>query len=417
LGKKGDKIVPKLDEAAGTKEQRAIAMNRPQTVIGFINAAHFLDHYAMLVFAAAVLVMGPVLGLSYAELLPYATPGFVAFGAGSLLTGWLGDRWSRRHMMVIFFLGIGLAMIAVGAVQTPFQLGAALLVVGLFAAIYHPVGTAMLVSYADKLGREVGINGVWGNLGVASSALATGMIAQYIGWRWAFILPGVVAIAIGIVFATRVRHEVRRGHKQIQTGARVSKPAMRRVIVALVITVIATSTTFNAVTVALPKLFAERLTELTTSPAVLGMIAAGVYVFGALAQYTIGSLIDRHSLKTVFLPLSLVLAPLLYLGAGVPVVLVAIGVIIAMFGQLTINDAMVGKYTSEEWRGRAFAARYFLGFTAAGASVGLVAWLHDTGGFALMLRALGGLCVLIILGALVFPNEERADAVAGQPAE
>ena len=94
---------------ASSKEPR---MNRPQTVIGFVNAAHFIDHYAMLVFAAAVILMGPALGISYSELLPYATPGFVAFGAGSLLTGWLGDRWSRRHMMAIFFLGIGVSMIA-----------------------------------------------------------------------------------------------------------------------------------------------------------------------------------------------------------------------------------------------------------------------------------------------------------------
>jgi MFS family permease len=146
------------------------SMNSPARVISFVNAAHFIDHYSMLVFAAAVIVMGPALGMAYSELLPYATPGFVAFGAGSLLTGWLGDRWSRRHMMVIFFVGIGASMIAVGLVRTPLQLGAALLSIGLFASIYHPVGTAMIVSYADKLGREMGLNGVWGNLGVASSA-------------------------------------------------------------------------------------------------------------------------------------------------------------------------------------------------------------------------------------------------------
>src|ERR1700757_3261053 len=122
-------------------------MNSPTRVIGFVNAAHFIDHYAMLVFAAAVIVMGPVFGMSYAELLPYAAPGFIAFGAGALLTGWLGDRWSRRHMMAVFFLGIGVSLILVGLVQTPLQLGAALLAVGLFASIYHPVGTAMLVAH------------------------------------------------------------------------------------------------------------------------------------------------------------------------------------------------------------------------------------------------------------------------------
>ena len=105
-------------------------MNSPSRVISFVNAAHFIDHYAMLIFAAAVIVMGPALGMAYSELLPYATPGFIAFGAGSLHTGWLGDRWSRRHMMLIFFLGIGASMIAVGLVQTPLQLGAALLLIG-----------------------------------------------------------------------------------------------------------------------------------------------------------------------------------------------------------------------------------------------------------------------------------------------
>src|SRR4051812_16527860 len=132
-------------------------MNNPHTVIGFVNAGHFIDHYAMLVFAAALVVIGPAFAMGYSELLPYAMPGFVAFGAGSLLTGWLGDRWSRRHMMVIFFLGIGTALMATGSVQTPMQLGAALLAIGLFAAIYHPVGTAMLVAHADRLGREIGI--------------------------------------------------------------------------------------------------------------------------------------------------------------------------------------------------------------------------------------------------------------------
>src|ERR1700681_778156 len=113
-------------------------MNHPARVIGFVNAAHFIDHYSMLIFAAAVIVMGPALGMTYSELLPYATPGFVAFGVRSLLPGWLGDGGSRRHMMVIFFVGIGASMIAVGLVQTKLELGAALLWIGLFAALLYP---------------------------------------------------------------------------------------------------------------------------------------------------------------------------------------------------------------------------------------------------------------------------------------
>jgi MFS family permease len=388
-------------------------MNNPTRVIGFVNAAHFIDHYAMLIFAAAVIVMGPALGMAYSELLPYATPGFIAFGAGSLITGWLGDRWSRRHMMVIFFCGIGLSMISVGLVQTPLQLGAALLSIGVFASIYHPVGTAMIVSYAEKLGHEMGLNGVWGNLGVASSALVTGVVGQYLGWRYAFIIPGVVTIGIGIAFALLVVHEDRTGSKQAAAQARVARQDMWRVILALFIVVIAISTTFNAITVALPKLFAERLADLTKSPALLGVIAACVYVFGAMTQYTIGKLLDKHSLKTVSLPLSFVLAPFLYFAAtlsNLPLIIVSIGIVMGAFGQVTVNDAMVGKYTSEEWRSRAYAVRYFIGFTAAGASVGLVAWLYQQGGFVTMLHAFAGLCLLVIAAAFILPNEIKVSA-------
>src|SRR6201981_164754 len=390
-------------------------MNNPSRVIGFVNAAHFIDHYSMLIFAAAVIIMGPATGLAYSELLPYATPGFIAFGAGSLLTGWLGDRWSRRHMMVIFFFGIGASMIAVGLVQTPLQLGAALFSIGVFASIYHPVGTAMLVSYADKLGREMGLNGVWGNLGVASSALVTGVIGQYLGWRFAFFVPGAITILVGVAFAWLVAHEDRKGSKQAAAQARVAKEDMWRVIVALLMVVIAISTTFNAVTVALPKLFAERLANLTKSPALLGVIAACVYVFGAMTQYTIGKLIDRYSLKAVSLPLSLMLAPFLYLAAtlsNLPLIIAAIGIVMGAFGQVTVNDAMVGKYTSEEWRSRAYAGRYFVGFTAAGASVGLVAWLYHQGGFVTMLHAFGALCLLAIVRALILPREITVPADA-----
>ena len=381
-------------------------MNRPQTVITYVNIAHFIDHYAMLIFAAAVILMAPAFGLGYAEMLPYATPGFVAFGAGSLATGWLGDRWSRRHMIAIYFVGIGLSMISVGFVQTPMQLGVALFAIGIFASIYHPVGTAMIVSYAEKIGREVGINGVWGNLGVALSALITGVLAQYLGWRWAFILPGVVTVGIGVAFMKAVHHEVRTGHATQQVTVRIAKNDMWRVFLALLLVVVASSTTFNAVTVALPKLFAERLSDLTTNPAMLGIITACVYMFGALTQFNVGKLLDKYSLKHVFLVLALLPAPLLYGAAlfnNVLLLVVSVGLVMGMFGLVTVNDAMVGKYTADEWR--------------AGVAVGLIAWLHEMGSFALTLKVFSALCVLIVVAALVFPAEQRKPELSAQPAE
>lgn len=389
-------------------------MNSPKKVIGFINLAHFIDHYAMLVFAAAVIVMAPVFDMTYSQLLPYATPGFIAFGAGSLISGWLGDRWSRRNMLAIFFIGMGLALLGTTLIQTPIQLGVALFAVGIIASIYHPVGMAMLTSYSEKLGRELGINGVYGNLGVASSAVITGLICEYLGWRWAFVLPGVIAIGIGLIFMTTIHDEKITKKSMGVGGARVSKNVMALVVVSLVLTIIASSTTFNAITVALPKLFQERLAEITQNTALLGLIASTVYVFGALAQYIIGNLLDKYPLKKIFMPLAIFLVAMLYIAAetsGLLLILISIGIVISIFGQVTVNDTMVGKYTSDEWRARAFAVRYFLGFTAAGASVGLVALLYANGGFALMLQAFAAFCFLVVIGAFIFPTEQMKDSV------
>src|SRR3990170_6423917 len=108
----------------------------------FLNIGHTLDHLFLLIYPTVVLAMSPEFGRSYSEMLPLALGGFIAFGAGSLPAGWLADRWSRRGMMIVFFIGIGAASIVTGLVQAPWQIAAALTLMGLFAAIYHPVGIA-----------------------------------------------------------------------------------------------------------------------------------------------------------------------------------------------------------------------------------------------------------------------------------
>jgi len=387
-------------------------MSQAKKIIAYINIAHFIDHYAMLIFAAAVIVIAPTFNMKYGELLPYATPGFIAFGAGSLLTGWLGDKWSRRNMMAIFFFGMSLTLLGTSLIQTPLQLGIMLLLIGMIASIYHPVGTSMLVSNADKLGKEIGINGVWGNAGVASSALITGIITQYFGWRIAFLVPAVICMAVGFLYLRTIPSSVDLIIKKSSISSpRVSKSVMIWVMASLVITVIASSITFNVITVALPKLFQERLSSFTTNTATLGSITFFVYLSGALAQYIIGNLLDRYPLKRIFLPLAIVIVPTLYLSSLMNdywLIFLAIIFIVGIFGQVTVNDTMLGKYTADEWRGRAYAARYFLGFTAAGLSVGLVSILYNQGGFDLMLKAIAGLSLLTVVGAIIFPKEKRA---------
>ena len=152
-------------------------MNSERARFLLLNLGHFLDHFFMLVFAsAAALTLIKKWDMSYAELIPYATPGFVAYAIFSLPSGWLADRWNRDAMMSIFFIGIGLAAIATSFADSPIQIGVGLTFIGVFAAIYHPVGIALVIEGHSRTGVPLAINGIFGNIGVGSAALITGFL-------------------------------------------------------------------------------------------------------------------------------------------------------------------------------------------------------------------------------------------------
>src|SRR5256714_6638010 len=167
-------------------------------LVPFINLGHLLDHLVMLVFPTVVIALGRQWDRPYSELLPLALGGFIAFGAFAIPAGWLADHWSRYRMLVVFFFGIGASLFLTGFATSPWQIGLGLTVTGMFAAIYHPVGIAMLVAAPKNLGMALGWNGLWGNLGLAFAAVVSGALMDLWGWRAAFFVPGLAAMAAGI---------------------------------------------------------------------------------------------------------------------------------------------------------------------------------------------------------------------------
>jgi MFS family permease len=388
-------------------------MSHAQRVIAFINIGHVFDHMFMLIFPTAVLGMAASFDWSYGELLGLALGGFIAFGVGSLPSGWLGDRWSRRNMMAVFFFGMGAATVLAGFAATPVMLALCLTLIGLFGSIYHPVGTAMLTAHADQLGRALGINGVWGNLGVALAALVTGALTEWFGWRVAFVLPGALGILTGLAFLRLVPDAPAPQRAAKRTERALPRAVVVRAFAVIVVVSLVGGITFNATTVSLPKLFDERLTMLAGSPLGVGVLAAVVFVIGAMAQLLVGRLVDRMPLRNAFIPLAALQAPSLLLAAwGYDWAMLALAVtmMFAIFGQITINETMVAKYTSDAWRARAYAVRYFVSFGASACAVKLIAWLHDrTNDFTLTFQVLAVFGFIVFLGALAFPH--RPDEV------
>src|ERR1700689_3118249 len=187
--------VPNRFTSAGASDpaQRRVA-------VGFLNLAHGLDHFVILIYPTVVSELQAAYGESYATLIGLATASFVAFGLFSLPAGWLADRWSRRNMMVGFYVGCGLSLIGAALAPSLVGLGVALFMLGVFAAIYHPVGTAMILENATQRGRTLAFNGVCGNLGVALAAGITAALTAALGWRGAFLVPGLICVLSGAIY-------------------------------------------------------------------------------------------------------------------------------------------------------------------------------------------------------------------------
>jgi len=383
-------------------------------LVPFINLGHTLDHLVMLVFPTVVVALAREWGRSYSELLPLSLGGFIAFGAFAIPAGWLADHWSRYRTMLVFFFGIGASMLATGFAQAPWQIAAGLTVTGAFAAIYHPVGIAMLFARPERMGRTLGWNGLYGNLGLAAAALVAGALTDLVGWRAAFFVPGVIAIAAGIGFLLLVPDPgpVQKVSRSI--GLHIDARMMARVFAILLVATACGGIIFNSTTVSMPKLFDERLRALAQTNFGIGALVAFVYSIAAFAQVLMGTLIDRFEMKRLMIGVALVQIPLLALAAnleGWAMLGAALAMMLAVFGQIPLNDAIVGRYCADEYRARVLGVRYVVSLGVASVAVPLVAGLHRTeGGFRNVFLVLALLAAGMLAASLFFPSRRALDA-------
>ena len=392
--------------------------------IGFLNWAHAIDHFVLGIYPTVVIGLELVYRRPYSELIALATAMFVAFGVFSLPAGWLADRWSRRNMMVAFYVGCGLALLAAALAPNLPVMAAALFALGVFAAIYHPVGMAMLIEISQARGRTLAFNGVCGNLGVALAAGITGVLASWLGWRAAFVVPAVLCVATGVAYWMLIADDTHTIATRKKTAAvPLSMRAALAMFLLFIVISIMSGLVFNTVLVALPKLVDEQLGN-SVDLMVVGGLATAVFMCGALAQVAVGRLVERMSAPMLFAAVVTVQFFGILLAAHATGALLLVALAIAMaaiYGQVTVGDIVVARFTADAWRGRIYAVRYFLNFTSSAVAVGLIALLHDRGGFALVLAviaACAGVVVVSVYGfaALAFTVEQRQRA-AVQPAE
>jgi MFS family permease len=411
---------PMTASTAGHVREDDLARRRS---IAFLNWAHALDHFVLLIYPTVVIGLQVVYGRSYSELIALSSTAFVAFGVFSLPAGWLADRWSRRNMMAAFYIGCGASLAAAGLAPNLATLAVAMFALGMFASIYHPVGMAMLIEASNARGRTLAFNGVCGNLGVSLAAGISAALATWFGWRAAFFAPAAILVVTGILYLRLTPDDRHHAKTRVSAPAVPLTPRLAVMLFGLFIVIaLSAGLTFNVLTIALPKIVDERLSS--AMPLVMvGSIATAVLICGALAQLTVGRLVEWVPPHVIFAAVTGIgflgnLTAAYTTGAAL---LVALAVAVAaIYGQVTVNDMIMARYTADAWRGRVYAVRYFLLFISAGAAIGMISLLHETGGFALVLGVNAVIALLLFvttLGLVALIINVEGKQRAPQPAE
>ena len=358
----------------------------------------------MLIFAKAAYDAGKYFGFTYDEIIAYGAVGFLFFGAFAPLAAHLSEKISRSFLMIVYHFGIGLSSILAALATNIWFFAFCLSLIGIFAAIYHPVGIAMLLSKNKNNGIRIGINGVFGNMGVAAAPIITGFILFYGNWRLCFLIPGIFCIIYGLNFLYALRSEQGNDTHAEESLDQPFAKNWLRALSSIGLSTLSAGFIFGAMTFIIPRYFETSLSNISTSVAITGLLAGAVYAIASFSQklilvmISIGQILFIYS-SSIFENWSLFFMTLFAMAF--------------VFGQVPINDIILSRYVPDRKRAKILSIKYVLNLSA-GASVLPICSLMMQNGFEI--RQIFGLmsifAVFIFLAALLLPNQvtsERLD--------
>lgn len=410
-------------------------------VLVFSSIGHALMHMMTAFYAVIVLTLAVSWNLPPERLLELYAPASVLLGVMSLPAGWASDRFGAPQMMVVMFAGLGLSSIACGLVPTgdTVALMLALCGLGTFGAFYHSVGIGWIIRTAKEQGHAMGVNGLWGSAGLALYGIVPGVLISLASWRAAFIVPGVVCLAVGAVLAWQIR-QGKVGDRPMPATAGV-QPGRRefwRVFSVLSVTMALEGIIWSAVMFGAALVFETRLAGdigrlreglaswglVTETVLWVGVATSMIYVVSGIAQYLMGRrIIDRYPLKATYVTasaLQVVAMVALAMGNGYVALVGAIFSAVLSAASGPIENILIARYTPSRYHGLGFGAKFVVALGASPVAILLIAWIREaTGSLELLFLVLAGVAAAITAVALLLPSGEsgvEAAPAAVQPA-
>jgi MFS family permease len=374
----------------------------------YINIGHFLDHFMMLIFAKAAFDAGRHFGLGYDEIIIYGTLGLFLFGAAAPLAGWLADKYSRSIIIIIYPFGVSLGAFLCFLSSSPIMLGFSIGVIGFFAAIFHPVGIAMLIRDSKKVGFRLGVNGVWGNMGVAAAPVLTGFIILNSNWQLSFLVPSIICFIFGLAQLRGFKEIDIKEEKTKQKTSNGLVEGWKIVLISLTMTTLAGGFIFGSLTFLIPRIFEVNLSGISVDIAITGLLAGIVYAIASLSQVGVGYLIDRYSPKIILGFVGIGQFFLIYLSSlyiDYALFFVMLMAMFFVFGQVPITDAILVRYVDDRWRARILSIKFLINLCAGASVLPLVSLFLGYGyNFSDLLMILSCLAIFVVISAYMLPK-------------
>jgi predicted MFS family arabinose efflux permease len=229
----------------------------------------------------------------------------------------------------------------------------------------------------------------------------------------AFVVPGVLCIALGVAFAMYARAEGEPPARRKATQVELPPALLARAFLVMTLAATSASLLFNFSTNGNYELLGERLSGITSDPAMIGLLLAIVYTVASLAQLAVGAMIDRVPLKRLYLSIVALQIPFLALAAhaqGWALYFAQLAFMLAIFGAIPFTDAMIVRYVDDRMRSRVAGMRLAVSVGASSIAVYLLGPVVKNAGFDALLFAMAGIASVTFLVVTFLPRHPSEQA-------